>query len=110
MLCLGGRAPPSSSSVNTRNYMMNDVEVKLVDLGVSTIENASAGSLSTPVVTQTPVSVIEFYNPTLDHYFISADPVETTTLEAGILKGWIRTGYQFSAFSVDSTATSTGAP
>src|SRR5689334_15355787 len=51
-----------------------------------------------------PVSVIEFYDSALDHYFVTADPIEVVTLDSGEIAGWSRTGYQFAAYSSDSTA------
>ena len=38
------------------------------------------------------VPVIEFYNRTLGHYFISTNPVEINNLDTGVLRGWERTG------------------
>ena len=39
---------------------------------------------------------IEFYNASLDHYFITAEPAEAAMLDAGILvPGWKRTGFAF---------------
>ena len=40
--------------------------------------------------------VVEYYNPTLDHYFITAEPAEMAMLDAGVLvPGWRRTGLAF---------------
>lgn len=40
--------------------------------------------------------VIEFYNPDLDHYFITADSREAAGIDNGSAgPGWIRTGYSF---------------
>ena len=50
----------------------------------------------------TTVEVIEYYDSGLDHYFMSADPVEIDALDAGIFDGWARTGYEFLAYSTDS--------
>ncbi|HTP99558.1 MAG TPA: DUF1800 family protein, partial [Casimicrobiaceae bacterium] len=45
-------------------------------------------------------TAIEFYNPSLRHYFITAHPEEAAALDAGTtVKGWVRTGGQFSVFS-----------
>ena len=38
-------------------------------------------------------AVIEFYNTTLDNYFITADPIEAAAIDSGSAgPGWIRTG------------------
>ena len=40
--------------------------------------------------------IVEYYNPTLDHYFVTADPAEMAMLDAGIVvPGWRRTGLAF---------------
>ena len=42
--------------------------------------------------------VIEFYNATLDHYFVTQNTNEIATLDQGGFKGWARTGESFLAF------------
>ena len=43
--------------------------------------------------------VVEFYNPALNHYFITAFPEEAAMLDAGTtVKGWTRTGVTFNAW------------
>ena len=45
-------------------------------------------------------TAVEFYNPTLNHYFITAYPEEAAALDAGTnVKGWTRTGGQFTVFT-----------
>jgi len=40
--------------------------------------------------------VFEFYNPTLDHYFVTAEPAEAAMLDSGTpVAGWHRTGLEF---------------
>ena len=44
-------------------------------------------------------TVIEFYNTSLRHYFVTADPVEAGAVDGGAAgPGWIRTRGRFSAF------------
>jgi len=39
---------------------------------------------------------VEYYNPSLDHYFMTAEPAEAAMLDAGIVvPGWTRTGFEF---------------
>jgi hypothetical protein len=45
-----------------------------------------------------PVSAVEFYNATLDHYFISALQPDIDALDSGRLVGWVRTGQSFHVF------------
>ncbi|MEO5699340.1 MAG: S8 family serine peptidase [Casimicrobiaceae bacterium] len=44
-------------------------------------------------------AVIEFYNTTLDHYFITASPAEMDALDTGRIRGWVRTGGVFKAYA-----------
>ena len=40
--------------------------------------------------------VIEYYNASLDHYFITSEPAEAAMLDAGTtVAGWQRTGFEF---------------
>jgi hypothetical protein len=50
----------------------------------------------------TSVTVVEFYNAGLDHYFITAIPDEITKLDNGTFRGWARTGQTFKAYGVGS--------
>ena len=43
------------------------------------------------------VDVIEYYNATLDHYFISALQADIAALDSGKFPGWARTGKTFGA-------------
>ncbi|MEP7328871.1 MAG: S8 family serine peptidase, partial [Betaproteobacteria bacterium] len=51
-------------------------------------------------------SVIEYYNATLDHYFVSAAPLEISALDAGKFPGWRRTGQSFNAYARATGGTS----
>ena len=51
-------------------------------------------------------NVIEYYNPALNHYFTTANPLETAILDANIqFPGWQRTGVEFAAYAVASDNT-----
>ena len=41
------------------------------------------------------VVAVEFYNRTLDHYFLSTNPIEINKLDTGATMGWERTGLRF---------------
>ena len=44
-------------------------------------------------------TVVEFYNTSLRHYFITADPAEAAGIDNGAAgAGWVRTGGRFSAW------------
>jgi hypothetical protein len=45
-------------------------------------------------------NAIEYYNASLNHYFMTANPVETTILDANVMfPGWQRTGVEFAAYA-----------
>lgn len=46
---------------------------------------------------------IEYYNPALDHYFMTADPHEVDVLDSQQIPGWQRTGYVFKVYAPGST-------
>jgi hypothetical protein len=65
----------------------------------------TGGSL---VLTEQPptsdlVEVIEYYNASVDHYFITAIPQEIANLDGGLTPGWTRTGQSFLAFAIGTT-------
>ncbi len=42
---------------------------------------------------------VEYYNPSLNHYFITAEPAEAAMLDAGVVvPGWQRTDYEFKVY------------
>ncbi len=54
----------------------------------------------------TLVDVVEYYNATLDHYFISSLAGDINALDSGALKGWARTGQVFKAYDASAAGTS----
>jgi len=56
-----------------------------------------------PPATALQVAVIEFYNASFDHYFISSLQPDIDALDTGKFPGWARTGQTFTAYS-QSTA------
>ncbi|MEO7158766.1 MAG: hypothetical protein ABI039_14465 [Vicinamibacterales bacterium] len=61
---------------------------------------------TSPPPPPTTVTVIEFYDAALDHYFITGIPDEIAKLDNGTFKGWARTGETFNAYGPGSGATS----
>ncbi len=54
-----------------------------------------------------PVDVVEYYNATLDHYFITGLATEQANLDAGKTPTkWTRTGYAFRAYTRSQAGTS----
>jgi carboxypeptidase C (cathepsin A) len=55
-------------------------------------------------------TVIEYYRPDVDHYFITASAVEQAVLDEGLQRGWTRTGRSFMAWTDAALAPSTASP
>ena len=51
-------------------------------------------------------AAIEYYNATLDHYFVSALAADIAALDSGTLHGWARTGLAFGAYLEPAAGTS----
>ena len=66
---------------------------------------AAAASAAGPVGT---VTVVEYYNAALDHYFITPLPTEIDALDSGRISGWGRTGLVFDGYA--TAAEAHGAP
>jgi hypothetical protein len=52
------------------------------------------------------VDVIEYYNASQDHYFVSSLQDDISALDSGRLKGWVRTGRIFAAYPAPSATAS----
>jgi len=72
-------------------------------LGLAMLASA-AGSLAQPV------TVVEYYDPALDHYFLTALPSEIEALDANRFLGWSRTGLTFQAFADAASAGASSTP
>ncbi len=48
------------------------------------------------------LTAVEYYNASLDHYFVTAIPDEITKLDNGTFVGWARTGESFDVYDVRS--------
>jgi hypothetical protein len=69
----------------------------LVRSGAIALELAWS-AFATPVSAQ-PVTVVEYYNSALDHYFITSLQPDIQALDSGHFFGWSRTGLTFQAFA-----------
>ncbi len=73
-------------SIDASGKPMQNVAINLA--------GASASVVPGPV--STLATVVEYYNATLDHYFITWLPAEIAILDAGVqIRGWVRTGTTF---------------
>ena len=69
----------------------------MLDAGLA-VQTTIPASANPPAGT---ASVVEFYDATLDHYFVTSDPFEIASLDADTLR-WRRTGHVFYAW-IDPT-------
>lgn len=74
-------------------------------LEASSNVSGTTGNYTLQLVKETSTSaapsltVMEFYNTTLNHYFMTADTAEAAGIDSGAAgPGWIRTGYTFKAY------------
>ena len=75
-----------------------------IQYSVTVIDPAVAGAGGGGAAT---VTVVEYYNASLDHYFATWAADEIALLDAGTTsKGWTRTGQTFKAFSTAQAGTS----
>ena len=83
-----------------------DFSIQVADSTGATAAGNRAISVSGSAPTGLPVSVVEFYNASLDHYFITYVTDEIAKLDNGTFKGWVRTGLSFNAFANTQSGTS----
>jgi hypothetical protein len=79
-----------------------DGRLDLLQIGSSPSGDIQYASLRnhTPRTAPVPRYVVEFYNASLDHYFITWLPDEIAKLDAGTaIRGWTRTGKVFRTFA-----------
>jgi len=80
----------------------------LYELPLTAVGNATAQTPPPPPLASVQtVDVVEFYNATLDHYFITWIAAEIANLDAGLTPSrWVRSGYTFKAFALPQAGTS----
>ncbi len=79
-----------------------------LDFHVSATTTRSITGFAYPLTdAAAPVSVVEYYNASLDHYFITWVTAEQAHLDAGLTPTrWIRTGHSFKAYITPQTDSS----
>lgn len=86
----------------------------LSQTGKYAIALSSALPLQTGTYTVTlagsPPAVVEYYNPDLDNYFITADPAEQAFVDSGAVGRWQRTGTTFPAGGANLVCRFYGSP
>jgi hypothetical protein len=91
---------PASLGDRPANLVVDAPE--LADLAILPIDGIGAAP-ATP-----DANVIEFYDPSVNHYFLTASAAEAAYIDAGRAgAGWVRTGYSFRAWSLGNAAAGT---
>jgi hypothetical protein len=72
--------------------------------------NPAMVSVMWQVGAMSTVTVVEYYNTALGHFFITAMSSEITALDTGAFKGWARTGYSFKAIDPNLSTPSGASP
>jgi hypothetical protein len=63
----------------------------------NSVTNFGGAAASLPPI---PVEAIEFYNASLDHYFLSDLAPDIVALDTGRIAGWTRTGHSFKVWPI----------
>jgi len=73
--------------------------VNAIGRGGTTIPNAATNFAGTAAsVPALAVGLAEYYNPSLDHFFVSDLQPDIDALDSGRIAGWARTGQSFNVF------------
>ena len=102
-LIMTAAANPAQITVASNSYpsQMGFINSALTLSDKSDIAAYLATFLASPAI----VPVVEFYNASQDHYFISASAAEISDLDHGIHPGWVRTGLTFNAYPTVANGT-----
>ena len=73
--------------------LIGELAVGTTPVSVATVALLAAA----PTQTGTIPTVVEYYNPDLDNFFITADPTEQAFVDSGAVGRWLRTGGTFDA-------------
>ena len=83
---------PVATRISRLFWLGNDVLV------AATFGNGMFRASVPATIVTPPNTVVEYYNPVLDNYFVTADPVEQAAVDAGAAGAeWRRTGATFKA-------------
>jgi len=86
---------PSSAGARTAT-------ITVVSNGTGSPQAVSVSGNGVTTSTPATVDLIEYHHAEWDHYFITSIPDEITKLDAGVFKGWARTGLKFKSYPLDT--------
>ena len=105
-----GKNPPSAIDQEAVLHLISDdiyIDIRMTAWsergggGFAYVRSTPGGS------TPASIPVVEYYNASLDHYFITWVPDEISKLDEGtVIKGWVRTGQQLRAYNSPQAGTS----
>ncbi|HEX4885008.1 MAG TPA: S8 family peptidase [Casimicrobiaceae bacterium] len=81
--------------------------------GMGALDTGTALASTIPASASLPpgaIAIVEYYDAALDHYFITADPVEIANLDAFAAERWRRTGHVFYGWADPAIAPPAAAP
>ena len=87
------------ATTGVRAAQLNVDAPELANLAVMSISGTGI-TAAPPPAPPAPVDVVEYFHAPLNHYFLTADPVEAAALDAGLLgPDWKRTGQSFRGYA-----------
>ena len=91
----------SPAAPGTRLARLNVDAPQLASLAMTTISGTGIAAVTMPPT----VDAVEFYNASLNHYFLTAVSQEADAIDKGAVgPGWIRTGFTFRAYAAEADA------
>jgi len=109
-----GFVVPAGLSASLTSALAIDADGRIV-VGAAT-GSASAAQydaylLARYIGVESAANVVEFYNVTLNHYFVTADPAEAAAIDAGVAgAGWARTGLSWKSGGTSRACRFYGSP
>ena len=76
------------------------VAPNVVTVSTNLATNFSGATAHAPAL---PVTAVEYYNPSLDHFFMSALQPDIDALDTQRIPGWRRTGFSFKVFPTQAS-------
>jgi hypothetical protein len=91
--CVGCTFPVDLGALPLGQYTVNYFHIN--DFGVPSAPGSLLLSIGFTVSAQGYAAAIEYFAPSLDHYFVTSDSAEIAALDSGVIPGWTRTGESF---------------
>ena len=96
----GGTIDLDGNNTWTFDFLPTDGVTKLLRSGVSAPAVVHAFASGDSRLFFEFADVVEYYSPSLDHYFITGSEPDIDALDSGRIPGWVETGYELGALTV----------